>query len=238
MSILGSIVDKNNRMIIPCSGKMFRSTLEGKNQALAYCLNKGYLDFADLADLLSVLDYLKSSDSFVLVGSIEKVLSDDKLTYRQRIFFKSLNKLIEVCKRNGIVIEVSRDFRININNVLNCLDELVYLERYARQFSQDIDTYLTNTCLVRLNNIFKQGSVKYELNRDIDDLLIDKYGYLDRAPFVISDYNIASNTSGIFLEAYVDDMRLYSGKVNVNNSIVFGYTTNNVQEDIEKRCFS
>lgn len=238
MSILGSIVDKNNRMIIPCSGKMFRSTLEGKNQALAYCLNKGYLDFADLADLLSVLDYLKSSDSFVLVGSIEKVLSGDKLTYRQRIFFKSLNKLIEVCKRNGIVIEVSKDFRININNVLNCLDELVYLERYARQFSQDIDTYLTNTCLVRLNNIFKQGSVKYELNRDIDDLLIDKYGYLDRAPFVISDYNIASNTSGIFLEAYVDDMRLYSGKVNVNNSIVFGYTTNNVQEDIEKRCFS
>lgn len=238
MSILGSIVDKNNRMIIPCSGKMFRSTLEGKNQALAYCLNKGYLDFADLADLLSVLDYLKSSDSFVLVGSIEKVLSGDKLTYRQRIFFKSLNKLIEVCKRNGIVIEVSKDFRININNVLNCLDELVYLERYARQFSQDIDTYLTNTCLVRLNNIFKQGSVKYELNRDIDDLLIDKYGYLDRAPFVISDYDIASNTSGIFLEAYVDDMRLYSGKVNVNNSIVFGYTTNNVQEDIEKRCFS
>lgn len=238
MSILGSIVDKNNRMIIPCSGKMFRSTLEGKNQALAYCLNKGYLDFADLADLLSVLDYLKSSDSFVLVGSIEKVLSGDKLTYRQRIFFKSLNKLIEVCKRNGIVIEVSKDFRININNVLNCLDELVYLERYARQFSQDIDTYLTNTCLVRLNNIFKQGSVKYELNRDIDDLLIDKYGYLDRAPFVVSDYDISSNTSGIFLEAYVDDMRLYSGKVNVNNSIVFGYTTNNVQEDIEKRCFS
>lgn len=238
MSILNSIVDKNNRMVIPCSGKMFRSTLEGKNQALAFCLNKGYLDFADLSDLLLILDCLKESNSFILVGSIEKIISGNKLTYRQRIFFKSLNKLIEVCKHNGIIIEISKDFRININNVLNCLNELVYLERYARRFSQDIDTYLTNTCLVRLNNIFKQGSVKYVLNKNIDDLLSDKYGYLDRAPFVISDYDISSNTSGIFLESYVDDIRLYSAKVNVNNSILFGYTSNNVQEDMEKRCFS
>lgn len=238
MSILSSIVDKDSKIVIPCSGKMFRSTLEGKNQALAYCLNKGYLDFADLNNLLEVLDQLKTSDNFVLVGDTERVLSNKKVSYRQRIFFKSLNKLIEVCKRNGVIIEIAEDFRININNVLNCLDELVFLERYARRFSQDIDTYLTHTCLVRLNNIFRQGSVGFNLNRNIDELLEDKLGYLDRAPFVISDYSISEKTSSIFLETYVDDIRLYSSRVNVNNSIDFGYTSDNVKEDIGKRCFS
>lgn len=238
MSILNSLTNEKDKFVIPRPGKMFRSTLAKKSQALAFCLNKGYFEFEQLSDLYIVIEQLKDSKTFVLVGEIDKiVMIDGSYRYRQRIFFKSLLELIDCCRKNVLTIEISEEFNFNINSVMNCLDELVYLERYSNNFSQDINEYLKYTCICRLYLVFEASRINYNLNCDIDSILENKFGYLDRAPFVISSYNIDDKMSSIFLDDGIDDIRLYSMRVDKLNSILFGYTSETIKIDINKGCF-
>lgn len=235
MSIATAVAQSSTtKFVLPCAGKMFKSNISKKDKALCFVLNKGYFETEKLDDMLALLSDVADIKDLILVGSINKVRlkRTRKIVYRQRLFIKSLGVLLRLCKVDGIWFEVSRNFRITTNNLMNCRDELVLLERYARRFDETIDTWLTNCCLIELYYYLKSMNIHTNLKHFVQNRLKDKVDYLDRAPFLISSYDIEKKTSGIFLD-FEDDVRLYD---EVGTSLLdIGYTDSNVKKDIKNR---
>lgn len=239
MSIVNAIANKgSNKLVIPCAGKMFRSSISKTDKALCFVINKGYFETFDLSSMLSILDDCKKFKDIILVGKIEKIRTKTGLIYyRQRIFFKNLHTILNLCKVLGIKFEVVKDFKITINNVMNCLDDLVYLERYAKRFDESIDEWLTHCCIIELYFLLKSMNIYSELGKRVNFYLRNRVDYLDRAPFLISSYNIDTKSSGIFLGFRPDDKRLFNEGVTGKELLKVGYTIENVNKDIEEGRF-
>lgn len=240
MSIVDAIAIKgNNKFVVPCAGKMFRSNVNKKDKALCFTLNKGYFETADLISMLSILDDVKTINGFVLVGKIEKVkLSNNKgVVYRQRLFFKSLGTLLNFCKSFGLRFDLDSNFHISINNILNCVSDLVYLERYARCFDESIDVWLTHCCIIELNCYLKSLNMYSSLESLSNSYLRNRVNYLGRAPFLIASYDIDKKSSSIFLGFDAKDKRLYKERASGVDLLKLGYTTNNVKRDIREGKF-
>lgn len=239
MSISNKMSSINtNRFIVPCAGKMFKSSISGGDKALCYVLNKGYFETLDLENMLYIVDDAIQNKDFILVGKIEKVQTKTVIVYRQRLFFKSLHGLLLLCKRYGIAFEVLDSFQIDINNTMNVTSELKYLEHYAKRFNETIDKWLTNTCLIELYFYIKSLGIETHLERRVHRFLKQKIDYLDRAPFLISSYNITNKTSGIFLNYNPLDSRLFDEVSTGLELLKIGYTDNNVKKDIQLGVFS
>ena len=239
MSIIEAVTAKgSNKLVIPCAGKMFRSNISKDDKALCFVINKGYFETSDLTAMLSIMDDCSRFSDIISVGKIEKVkLKSGNIVYRQRIFFKSLKTILNLCKVLGLRFELSPDFRISINNIMNCIEELVYLERYAKRFDESIDDWLTHCCIIELYNLLKSLGMYSDLGKRANKYLYNRVGYLNRAPFLISSYNIETNSSGIFLGFQPDDKRLYNGRATGDELLKLGYTVKNVQKDIKGGIF-
>jgi hypothetical protein len=234
MSIINTVAMKGfNRFIVPCAGKMFHSSIPNKDTALCFVINKGYFETDDLLSMLSILDDVTGVKEFILVGKIEKISINGglQIVYRQRLYFKSLYKLLCLCKNLGLRFDIAPDFRISINNVMNCLDDLVYLERYAMRFDESIDSWLTHCCIIELYFYLKSMNMFASLGKQANSLLRNKVNYLHRAPFLISSYNIEKHSSSIFLGFEVKDKRAYDVEVTGEALLAEGYTTKNVEKD-------
>lgn len=240
MSILNAIAVKGtNKFVVPCAGKMFRSSISKDDKALCFVINKGYFETTDLISMLSILDYTTKVEDIVLVGKVEKVrLKATKLiVYRQRVFFKNLRIFLNFCKVQGIRFELTKDFRISINNIMNCREDLVYLERYAKRFDESIDEWLTHCCIIELFYLLKSLNMYSDLGKRVNSYLMGRINYLYRAPFLISSYNIDTKSSGIFLGFVAEDKRLYKDEVTGVELLKYGYTQKNVEADINGGAF-
>lgn len=240
MSILNTIAIKGtNKFVVPCAGKMFRSSISKDDKALCFVINKGYFETADLISMLSILDDTTKIKDIILVGKIEKVrLKATKvIVYRQRIFFKNLRVFLNFCKVQGIRFELSSDFHISINNIMNCREDLVYLERYAKRFDESIDEWLTHCCIIELFYLLKSLNMYSDLGRRVNTYLRGRVNYLYRAPFLISSYSIDTRSSGIFLGFKAEDKRLYEDDVTGVDLLRYGYTQKNIESDIKGGAF-
>lgn len=229
---LANILSRNTvcSLIIPCAGKMFRSSISKKDKALCFVINKGYIETARLDTLYYMLEDVSKLKWLVFVGGINKVSTKSGIRYRQRVFFKSFVEMISLCKSQGITIELDDDFEIDINNVMFCLNDLKYLELYARQHNQNIDRYLTETCICQMSLLLKSKKFDSPINDRAEHILRGRIGYLDRAPYLVSSYNIENHTSSIYIPSNVDDNRI----VSVDR---FGYIESIVKHDKEKGVF-
>lgn len=239
MSIISSLqAEKTNKLVIPYTGKMFRSSLSKDNKALCFVINKGYVEMDDLTAMLRFVDDIEDIDVIVPVGDIEKIrLESGMIVYRQRVFFKSLKTMLSVCKLHCLFVSFPDSFHVTVNSVLNCTSELKYLERYSRRFAEPIDTWLMNCCLIQVHMLLKSMNMYSELEPRIEVILRGKRGYLDRSPFLIANYNIERHTSAIFLELDTLDERLFSEPVSDVILLTYGYTTKNVEADLEAGVF-
>lgn len=240
MSILNAIAVKGtNKFVVPCAGKMFRSSISKDDKALCFVINKGYFETTDLISMLSILDYTTKVNDIVLVGKIEKVrLRTSKIiVYRQRVFFKNLRIFLNFCKVQGIRFELAQDFHISINNIMNCREDLIYLERYAKRFDESIDEWLTHCCTVELYYLLKSLNMYSDLSKRVNIYLRGRVNYLYRAPFLISSYSIDTKSSGIFLGFVAEDKRLYKDDVTGVDLLKYGYTQKNVEADIKGGAF-
>ena len=234
MSISAAITSKStNRFVIPCAGKMFRSSIADNDKALCFVVNKGYFETEDLQSMLNLIDDANRFDEVILVGSIEKVrLSKTKrIVYRQRIFTKSLNKLCNICAVTGVRVDLSPQFRVTINNIMNCRDDLPFLERYAKRFNETIDEWLTHCCIVELFYYFQSRSIATNMSWMVGKFLDGRENYLYRAPFLVSSYNIEKHSSSVFLGFEATDRRLYRDDVTGVQLLKYGYTKKNVEFD-------
>jgi len=240
MSILNAIAVKGtNKFVVPCAGKMFRSSISKDDKALCFVINKGYFETTDLISMLSILDYTTKVNDIVLVGKIEKVrLRTSKIiVYRQRVFFKNLRIFLNFCKVQGIRFELTQDFHISINNIMNCREDLIYLERYAKKFDESIDEWLTHCCTIELYYLLKSLNMYSDLSKRVNIYLRGRINYLYRAPFLISSYSIDTKSSGIFLGFVAEDKRLYKDDVTGVDLLKYGYTQKNVEADIKGGVF-
>ena len=240
MSILNAIAVKGtNKFVVPCAGKMFRSSISKDDKALCFVINKGYFETTDLISMLSILDYTTKVNDIVLVGKIEKVrLRTSKIiVYRQRVFFKNLRIFLNFCKVQGIRFELAQDFHISINNIMNCREDLIYLERYAKRFDESIDGWLTHCCTIELYYLLKSLNMYSDLSKRVNIYLRGRVNYLYRAPFLISSYSIDTKSSGIFLGFVAEDKRLYKDDVTGVDLLKYGYTQKNVEADIKGGAF-
>lgn len=240
MSIVRTLTAQNEcKLVIPFPGKMFRSSISKKDRALCFVINKGYIDSVSLSNLLSVLDEFDDED-LIVVGNIEKILLKNKkgLVYRQRIFFKSLYKMFNLCHSCGIRVEIGQDFRISINSIMNIAGELPYLEKYASEFGETIDVWLTNCCIIHINNLLVSQRMYSSISKRVTKILKDRVGYLDRAPFLISSYSISKHLSALFLDTDLTDRRLYSYTIDDKFAMNYGYTSSMVSSDIKKGIFN
>lgn len=222
-----------SKFVIPCAGKMFRSSIKDGDKALCFLINKGYFETSTLDDMLALVDDANKFDEVVLVGDIEKVrlAKTMSIVYRQRIFTKSLNKLCGICSVLGVRVELARQFRVTINNIMNCRDDLPYLERYAKRFGETIDEWLTHCCIVELFYYFKSRGISTNMEWMVGRYLDGRENYLYRAPFLVSSYDIKTHSSSVFLGFEAKDRRLYRDDVTGVQLLKYGYTANNVELD-------
>lgn len=232
MSISNTVTSfTDDKLVIPTLGKMFHSNINKTNRGLAFLVNKGYFELEDLQSMLYLVDYCsEDNDDLILVGSLSKVrLRSGKIVYRQRIFFRDLGKMINCCRLFGLKIVVPKYAHVTINNMINCRDEIKYLEKYASRFGQTIDEYLLWTFKIQFHLLLKQERIYSGLQKSIDNFLVGKTGYLDRAPFIVRRYSIKNHSSSLF---FISD--------NSNESLFtqglegYGYTDKNKLSDKKK----
>ena len=234
MSILDKVGVTGNKFVVPLLGKMFRSNITKHNQALAFCINKGYFEMTSLIGIKDLKKELANFDEIVIVGGIDEIRKKNgKTVYRQRVFFKNLIILLEFCRSFCLNFELSADLKITINNIMNCKSDLKYLERYAALYNETIDNYLKNCLCLNLQMLLDNMDVRYDLGVNIEKIKENRTGYLNRTPFIVTCYNIDNHTSSLYLDPDTSDTRLFSGG-NPNKediSGVYGYTSTLIRQD-------
>lgn len=244
MSISRAIATRtNNKFVVPCAGKMFRSNVTDKNKALCFVLNKGYIQTDTLEEMKKFKSGIKEKyETIFSVGNIDKVIlaKSGKIVYRQRFFFKNFKIMLDACKYYGLTFEICEKFEITINNVINCNEDLKYLEFYAKKFNETITEYLTNTCLIYVKDFLRVNDVYNNIHMDIDKFLEGKRSYLERAPFLIVSYSIDKKESGIFIldKNFKDNRKFDVEKNHTVDFVDYGFTENNVQKDLKNRVFT
>lgn len=232
MSISNAVTSStDDKLVIPTLGKMFQSNIDKTNRGLAFLVNKGYFELTDLQSMLYLMDYcVEDKEDLILVGNLSKVrLKNGKIVYRQRIFFRDLSKMINCCRLFGLKIIVPKHAQVTINNMINCKDELKYLEKYAKKYGQSIDDYLLWTFKIQFHLLLKQERIYSGLQQSIDSFLKDKIGYLDRAPFIVRKYNIKEHSSSMFFISDHSNEALFT-----QNLEGYGYTDKNKLSDLKK----
>lgn len=240
MSITSAITSNTtSRFVIPCTGKMFRSSIKDGDKALCFLVNKGWFETETLDDMLDLVDDANKFDEVILVGEIEKVrlARSRTIVYRQRIFTKSLNKLSSICQVLGVRVDLAPQFRVAINSVMNCRDDLPYLERYARRFNETIDEWLTHCCIVELFYYFQSRGIDTNMEWMVERYLNGRENYLYRAPFLVSSYDIKKHRSSVFLGFEATDRRTFRDDVTGVELLKYGYTKHNVEADVKGGVF-
>ena len=227
------------RLVIPRAGKMFKSNVSKSNKALCFCINKGYLESESLEALYYFTEGKKQEKLswLIFVGSIDKIhLESGGYVYRQRVFFYSFMNMCDICKLYGITVLLTKDFRIDINSILNCASDMQYLEWYASTYDETIDTFLTNTCKVQVYNVLRSKGMLSPLKYEIDGLLKNRLAYLERAPFLVGSYDNKKKTSSVFINKNMKDERMYSTEA-LDNLELYGFTQKMVEKDIKSGVF-
>lgn len=223
--------------IIPCTSKLVRTNIGRNNSALCFLMNRGYFDTDTLSDMERLTKQICELDGTKLVGGIDKVVFSNQVRYRQRVVFNDLLGVMEVCKMHGAGCSLSDDFRVTIDSVIDCSEDLRYLQYYARSYYQTVDTFLTNTCKIQFSLMAESKHMNNPLDEEISHILQGKRGYMDRAPFLLSKYNLSTGKSAIFIPKLKVDKSMYN-EVKPNQFLDYGYTEKMVLKDRKGGIFN
>lgn len=230
--LLNDIKDKSFRFVIPTLGKCFKSRIGKKDKVLLLVLNKGYIETDDIETCYYVTVFLNShkNNIFVPVGDIDKILSSNgSILYRQRVYFKSFTTLLKVLKELNASIVIPDDFHVTTNTLVNVVEELPYLERYAKKLGLDVDTWLTHVCKILIYDSCKEFDMCERVNLSESVYNVPR-GYLNRAPLLCGSYSIIRHTSSVIRVDSDLSPNLYSGE-KTKGILPYGYTDSNVNFD-------
>ncbi len=223
-----------SKLVIPYPSRMYWSNITRRDKALCFVLNRGYFEAPNCETILCILDDIQS-DTVKFIGSIEKVqLKSGVVVYRQFVVFKSLKAMLNLCRASGVSFELGKDFHITLDSMENCFSEMKTMKQYASKFREPVDVWLTNCCIIHINELSKGLHFSCNLDDRVNRILYKRNGYLDRSPFLLSSINKEDRKSVFFVETDINDGRLYSMRILDKNDLVYGYTTANVKKDKKK----
>ncbi len=225
-----------DKLVIPHASNMHWSNVAKDNQALCFIVSRGYVETDTLFEMLKLQESLEAEEGiFKLVGNIDKILLDNEdIVYRQRVYFSDIKRMFEVCCKHSLGVEIPTDFHIPMESLISCMEVLPELKKYARQQGETVNTYLVNTCIIHIHCLLKSLGMYSGLRDYVADALEGKYGYMDRAPFLLGNYSFEHKTSTVLLETNLKDTHLYSMPIKERSNLVYGYTTHNVLVDKRK----
>ena len=221
----------SDKVVIPCTGKMFYSAVANSSDALTVPLNKGYYETDSLQSMLTFKESI-DKNTVVFVGKVDKVVKHGgSYVYRQRLFIHSLVDLLQYMASSGVHLEIPSDFRIPINSMMNNLEDCRFLERIARLYRQSIDSYLKKVVLIQLYYLAEDIKVSHNLYNYYNKCLRRRQlkGILDYAPYLCTEYSIDKHTSSVYI---------YESKVGqdmfITDALEFGYRVSRIKEKFEK----
>ena len=215
--------------------------LTSYTKALCFNISKGFLEFDSLENLLDLIDYISCSTNIELVGQPDKVRIDtDLFVYRQRIFFTTLADIFSLCGQESIEILFTDTVYFITQNVSLDVNEEKYLSFYAKQ--QGFDNYndwLLNTCKVYIMFYLRLKNIEHISLIDDEALqyIKDRKGCLDRAPYLMSIYDLKQKNYIVFQQTDLEDPRLYTPS-KANSILNYGFTNRNVLDDKKRGVFS
>lgn len=245
--LLNLIKEKPFNFVIPTPGKCFKSRIGRRDKVLLLVLNKGYIESDSIETCYYVTVFLAThkNDFFVPVGNIEKIRLNKtgKIVYRQRIYFKSFSTFLRVMKELNAHIIIDNNFRVSTNTLMNVIDDLPILERYAKIVKSDVNTWLTNVFKILIYEACKKYDMCDMINLSdyVYKLSRGSVGYLNRAPLLCGSYSVIHHTSSVFRVEDLSNKVLYDSdfidKEQKCNLLCYGYTDKNVKNDIKRGVF-
>lgn len=214
--------------------------LTSYTKALCFKISKGFLEYDNLESLLDLIDYIKTNTKIELVGQPDKIrVSENNFVYRQRLFFTTLADIFILCGRENIEILFTDVVYITTQNAKPDQNEEKYLTYYAAQ--QGFDNYnewLLNTCKIYIMFYLRLKNIEHISTIDDEALLYikDKKGCLDRAPYLMSIYDLKHKKYIVFQQTDLEDPRLYT-QSSSNSVLTYGFTNRNILEDKKKGLF-
>lgn len=248
--LLELIKEEPFKFVIPTPGKCFKSRIGRRDKVLLLVLNKGYVEADSLDVCYYVTAFLDSHKNslFIPIGNIEKIklTSSNKVVYRQRIYFKSFATLLKVLRELKASIIVDKSFEVTTNTLMNVIDDLPVLERYAKDVKTDVNTWLTNVFKILIYEACKKLNMTNMLNLTSSVYKLPKgvTGYLNRAPLLCGSYSVINHTSSVFRVEDLSNEALYDSDIfdkkivgDVKRLLDYGYTDINVRKDIKGGAF-
>lgn len=248
--LLELIKEEPFKFVIPNPGKCFKSRISKRDKVLLLVLNKGYIEAESLDVCYYVTAFLDSHKNsfFIPIGNIEKVRLSrtKKVVYRQRIYFKSFATLLKVLKELKASIIIDKSFEVTTNTLMNVINDLPILERYARDVKTDVNTWLTNVCKILIYESCKKLNMTDMINLTSSVYQVPKGtgGYLNRAPLLCGSYSVINHTSSVFRVEDLTNETLYDNSIfdkkitgDVKTLLDYGYTDFNIKKDIKRGVF-
>lgn len=155
-----------------------------KDTILTFNIDKLYIQSTDLKTILAVIDAFQTYDIVTTVGDIDKVVTLKGLFYRQRLYVKDFGRVLQLCKKYTIEVDIDKDFRITINSFKDTYSELSNLYKYATLSCLPLDTWLKNCFILQLHTYL--ASISFTTNIDVKEIntIIAQTSFIDRSPYL------------------------------------------------------
>ena len=211
--------------------------LTSYTKALCLCINRGYLEFDNLKDLLDIIDYIRDKTKIEIVGNTDKIRVDnDKYVYRQRLYFIAIVDIFKLCEKFKVEFCFTDDIYFLTKTLKNNVTEQKYLDYYANKLGYSkYSEWLLNVCKIYIMFYLRLKNIEHlsNIDEDVEQFIHSKKGYLDRAPYFMSICDMKNKNFVVFQQTDLEDPCLYTTN-NTNSILAYGFTNRNILDDKKK----
>ena len=209
-------------------------------KSLCFGITRGYFETESLEDMLLIVDYLEQTD-IKIIDNIDKIkMQDGTIVYRQRLYFVSLEDVVDVCKRFNLGFNLTDDISISSSSYTNIRKDMTFLEVYANQLHMSVENWLILVfryyCVVYLKykNLMDLSSIDEDFFTEIETI----HGLLNRAPYFLSICDITKHKFVVLQYFDIENEHLYTiGDNGTTSFFSYGFTNLTVLQDKKNGVF-
>ena len=155
-----------------------------KDKILVYNIDKLYVQSTDLETILAVIEAFDVYNIVSTVGDIDKVMTSKNLFYRQRFHVKDFGRLLQLCKKYTIEVDIEQSFYITINAFKDVYTELPTLYQYASLSCMSVDNWLKYSFILSLHAYLASIQFKTNIETKRINEIIAQTSFLNRSPYL------------------------------------------------------
>lgn len=155
-----------------------------KDKILAFNIDKLYVQSTDLETILAVIDAFQTYKIVTTVGDIDKVRTNKNLFYRQRLYINDFGRVLELCKKYTIEVDIEQSFYITLNSFTDTYSEIPTLYQYAKLSCLPVDTWLKYCFILQLHAFLATISFQTNVEPKKINEIIAQTSFLNRSPYL------------------------------------------------------